>query len=236
MDSAFPRSVGIYSQPDAAHLLGIALPRLRRWVGGYTYWLRSPEATEKKRQPPLIRSELPRLRGKVALSFLEMMELRVVRALLEKELSLQHIRAAARLVGDRFGTAHPLASRRVFTDGQSIFSSVAERESRDLVKWRAGEIDQVIAGAVFEQFLEEIEFDANSALAIRWWPLGRKTPVVLDPRIRFGAPVIEGTAVRTDVVADLAAGTDAETAAVAYELELRQVEAALSFEDQLHAA
>ena len=104
------------------------------------------------------------------------------------------------------------------------------------MKWKPSEIDQVIAGPIFERFLDEIEFDDETALAHRWWPLGRKTPIVLDPRIRFGAPVVEGTAVRTSIVASLAETTSVEDAAIAYELDVRQVRAALAFETELRAA
>jgi uncharacterized protein (DUF433 family) len=165
------------------------------------------------------------------------MELRVVKALIDKGVSLQHVRAAACLASERFETAHPFASRRVFTDGKAIFSAVSDEQSvPDVVKWRRAEIDQVVAGAIFETFLHEIEFDPGTALAYRWWPLGRGEPIILDPKISFGAPVVEGTAVRTSTVARMAAHLSVEEAAVAYELELRQAEAAVGFEAQLVAA
>ena len=89
---------------------------------------------------------------------------------------------------------------------------------------------------MFEHFLAEVDFDARTALAERWWPLGRAVPVVLDPRVNFGAPVVAGTGVRTSTVARLARRASAAEAAVAYELELAQAEAAVAFEEQLAAA
>lgn len=233
-----PIGIGIYGQAEAARLLRMTPSRLRRWVNGYTYWLHAPVAgQEKRKRPPVIRTELPIVEGVVALSFLELMELRVVKAIVDKGLSLQHVRSAARLAASRFDTRHPFASRRVFTDGRNIFSSLSHPESApDVVKWDTDEIDQVIAGAVFEKFLEEIEFDDSTALAHRWWPLGKSTPIVLDPRVSFGAPVVERTGVRTSTLALLAAASSDRDAADAYQLDLRFVQAAVAFELQLRAA
>jgi uncharacterized protein (DUF433 family) len=147
------------------------------------------------------------------------------------------VRGAAQLAARHFDTDHPFASRRVFTDGRAIFSAVSDdAEAPDVVKWRAGEIEQVVAGGVFEQFLHEIEFDEATSLAERWWPLGRTVPVVLDPQVAFGAPVVAGTAVRTSVVARLACAASLDEAAVAYEIERRQAEAAVQFESRLATA
>lgn len=238
-DSAIRSGVGIYVRADAARLLRMTPARLRRWVGGYTYWLRDATSTNRarRRQPPVIRTDLPVIDRTVAISFLELMELRVVKAVVDAGVSLQHVRRAAQLAAEHFGTDHPFASRRVFTDGRAIFSAVSDDpQGPDVVKWRAGEIEQVIAGGVFEQFLNEIEFDDATSLAERWWPLGRAVPVVLDPRVAFGAPIVAGTAVRTGVVARLAGSSSIEEAAVAYELERRQAEAAVEFERRLAAA
>lgn len=230
--------IGIYARADAARLLRMSPSRLRRWVGGYTYWLRHEALPRtRRRQPPVIRTDLPVIGNVVALSFLELMELRVVKAVVDAGVTLQHVRQAARLAAEHFDTAHPFASRRVFTDGRAIFSAVSEdADAPDVVKWHRDEIEQVIAGGVFDRFLAEIEFDEATALAGRWWPLGRTRPIVLDPRIAFGAPIVSGTAVRTAIVARLARRTSPEEAAVAYEIERGQVAAAVEFEDLLAAA
>jgi len=229
---------GIYPRADAARLLRMSPSRLRRWVSGYTYWLRDATAVRSRRKrPPVIKTDLPKIGDAMALSFLELMELRVVKAIVGEGVSLQHVRAAARLAAEHFHTDHPFASRRVFTDGRAIFSAVSDDAvGANIVRWRPEDIEQVIAGGVFDQFLREIEFDAATSLAERWWPLGRQTAVVLDPRIAFGAPIVAGTAVRTSVVAQLAATSSVDDAAIAYELERRQAEAAVQFASLLAAA
>jgi uncharacterized protein (DUF433 family) len=230
--------IGIYSRVEAARLLRMTPPRLRRWVGGYTYWLRDSAAEKSRRKrPPVIKTDLPVIDDAIALSFLELMELRVVKAIVDAGISLQHVRIAAQLASSRFETDHPFASRRVFTDGQAIFSAITDDlERSDVVRWKKEDIDQIIAGPLFDQFLQEIEFDSTTSLARRWWPQGRNCPILLDPKISFGAPVIAGTAVRTSVVARMAHRASVHAAAIAFELQLQQAEAALAFESELAAA
>jgi uncharacterized protein (DUF433 family) len=54
--------------------------------------------------------------------------------------------------------------------------------------------------------------------------------IVVDPAIRFGRPVIQGTRVPVDLVlAKLAAGTAAATIADDYELTLDDIQAVLAY-------
>lgn len=61
--------------------------------------------------------------------------------------------------------------------------------------------------------------------------------VVVDPAIRFGKPVIEGTRVPVElVVAKLAGGMTAEEVAEEYAITLEDVQAALSYAARVLAA
>ena len=61
------------------------------------------------------------------------------------------------------------------------------------------EFDQLIVADTYGQLgwtdlLGEkfAEFDYEQELALRWHPAGRLSKVVIDPRIAFGAPMVEG--------------------------------------------
>lgn len=235
--SPIPQSVGIYSQADAARLLQMTPSRLRRWVNGYTYWLRSEESAKQRARPPVIhKSDLPVLDGSVALSFLELMELRVVKALVDtKGIPLQAVRRAAAQAGDVFGTPHPFASRRVFTENRRIYASLHDNSGPEVIELARGRNLQVILSELIP-LLEEVEFDEPSSLAHRWWPLGKSEPIVLDPGVMFGAPVIAGTRVRTSIAAEMARKTAADAVAAAYGVGMRHIAAAVQFEDLLAAA
>jgi uncharacterized protein (DUF433 family) len=228
--------VGMYSRAEAARLLDMTPSRVSRWVKSYSYWLTYAVEPERRKQPPVVRVRLPRIGGSLMLTFLDLMELRVVKALVDRGLSLQHVRRAATIASHIFDTPYPFASRRFYTDGLKAFASLSpDRGDKRVVELSERHL-QIIAGETFERYLEEIDFDPDSSLARRWWPLGREVPVVLDPRIAFGAPVVEGTATRTEVVCALAHRADRRATADAYQVPLESVGAAVRFEKFLAAA
>lgn len=230
--------VGIYSRADAARLLRLTPQRLGRWVRGYTYWLKSSGSPRRTRQPPVVHTDLPTIDGSVALSFLELMELRVVRAFVEKGVPLQRVRVAARKIAELFKTEHPFAHRRVYTDHDQIFVALSDAGVKPALLQVSGRraSSQLIAGGIFDRYVEEIDFEEESALAERWFPLGRAVPIVLDPHIAFGAPVVVGTRIRTDVLALYASGNTVPVVARAFELEPVRIQAAVDFEIQLAQA
>jgi uncharacterized protein (DUF433 family) len=236
--SHVPLGVGIYTRAEAARLLRLTPQRLSRWVRGYTYWLKSGDRPRRTRQPPVVRTDLPRIDGAVSLSFLELMELRVVKGFVEKGVPLQRVRSAARRIGGLFHNSHPFADRRVFTDHQHIFVAPSASESEpDLLQVSGrGATLQLIAGSLLDRYVEEMDFDDTTSLAHRWFPLGRDVPIVLDPRIAFGAPVIAGTRIRTDILALYASRNPAPTVARAFELSPAHLRAAIDFETQLAQA
>jgi uncharacterized protein (DUF433 family) len=229
--------VGIYSRAEAARLLKVTQPRLRRSVLGYTYWLHLGERESLRKKPPVVSIDLPVIDDAVALSFVELMELRVVKAFIDNGIPLQRIRIAAELAMQHFDTKHPFASGRVFTDGKNIFKELArEAETSQVLELTKDRHLQIQSAILLKPFLDEISFSSETSLAQRWWPLSRAFPVVLDPKIAFGAPVIDGTAVRTEVVAGMAKASSKKSAAAAYLLSEKQVGAAVEFESLLAAA
>lgn len=60
--------------------------------------------------------------------------------------------------------------------------------------------------------------------------------IVVDPKIRFGKPVIQGTRVPVElVIAKLAGGMSTQEVAAEYEIALEDVQAALSYTASLLA-
>jgi uncharacterized protein (DUF433 family) len=234
-----PLGIGYYSRADAARLLKVSPNRLSRWVRGYTYKLRQDgsELAEKRRIDPVVALvNVPPIENVLVLSFVELIELRVIKAFIEKGLPLQRIRLAAERAVKVFYTAHPFASRRVFTDGQSVFAELSSNDDMpDVIELTRGEHLQIHSGVLMRDYLDEVSFNEDTLLANRWWPLSKRFPIVLDPKLAFGAPVIDGTATRTEVVAAAARVMSMDAVAKMYDLQKRQVEAAVQFEDLLAA-
>lgn len=221
--------LGIYFPAEGARFLRVPAPSLRRWAQGYTYW--APDHSLKFSSGPVTRPDLPVIRGHRALSFLELMELRVVAKLRRKGLSLQHIRSSAQLARRILETPHPFASRRIFTDRNRILAYLDRPPAEfAMIELHRRTYHQLIAGPLLEPLLEDLDFDQQSGVAQRWWPLGKGSPVVLDPGICFGAPTIAGTRVRTEILAGMAKAESVPASSRAFDVPIAAVRAAVEFE------
>jgi len=230
--------LGIYTRADAARLLGLSPGRVSSWVRGYRYVWGPKDRRRRGKQPAVIRTDIPIIDGSLAVSFLELVELFVVKQFRDKDIPLQTVRVAWNHAARAFDTLHPFADRRVFTDGGRIFMALQDDGGApDVLEVSSRRMPfQVVAGPIFHESFHEIEFDDNTALARRWWPRGREIPIVLDPTIAFGAPVVRGTRVPTATLARYAAGRPVKAVADAFELPAEQVKAAVAFEHQLSRA
>lgn len=118
------------------------------------------------------------------LSYLQLAELAVAAACKEAGMKLVDIRVARAYFAAAFKTEHPFATLELTTDGVDL----AMKAGADLlIGNKNGQLawKQVIG----ERFKE---FDYEDGLAVRWYVAGKKSPVVIDPRVRFGAPHVAG--------------------------------------------
>jgi uncharacterized protein (DUF433 family) len=82
---------------------------------------------------------------------------------------------------------------------------------------------------VLEPFLEDVEYEEE--IVRRWWPLGKGIGVVVDPDYGFGLPVIEGTGIRTAIIAERKrAGDSTDESTYDFGVTPRQIEDALKWE------
>ena len=51
---------------------------------------------------------------------------------------------------------------------------------------------QMAWNSMMEEKLLEFEYNEQYELALRWFAGGRKSTVLIDPRVAFGAPVVRG--------------------------------------------
>jgi len=80
-----------------------------------------------------------------------------------------------------------------------------------------------------------MEFDYHEGLALQWHVAGRESPVLIDPRISFGAPMVNGVATWA-LRGRRLAGEPVEDIAEDFGIPLDDVKAALSFEGVADAA
>jgi uncharacterized protein (DUF433 family) len=219
-------NLGIYTIPQAAALSSISTSRLRRWIDGY-------RTTKGTNQIPLIDRDFTKIDNHIALSFLELIDILFVREFLKRGVSIQTIRkthdAARLLVNDR----HPFSTRQFRTDGRDIFAQIV-RESGDSL------LTSLVTGQnnlhqIVDPFLSEV-IDFDKYYANSWWPNGKESGVVLDPRRRFGKPILSESGIPTEAIAICYSVEDSvEMVARIYDVSTIEVERALIFEDKIAA-
>jgi uncharacterized protein (DUF433 family) len=170
----------------------------------------------------------------LALSFLDLVEVRFVNAFLRAGVPWKIIRLAAERARALSKSTHPFSTRRFRTDGRTIFAEAVEQSGEstllDLVKSQYA-FHQVISPTLYVGF----DFGENDAVT-RWWPLGKERQVVLDPLRGFGQPIVADAGISTTVLAD-AVESEGSIKAVAawFDIKAAAVRDALAFEKRLAA-
>ena len=131
---------------------------------------------------------------------------------------------------------YPFASEKLRTDGKGVFMALAQEsdEYRPLLEMSSG---QYVLPKILDRYLHQIDFDLDTLVAKRWWPLGKAKPIVVDPSIAFGSPVIAGTRVPVQSVLDaLRAGETRKSVCRWLDLRPSDVSAVALFDRQGKAA
>lgn len=222
--SAPSLSAGAYTLPDAARLLQLPLQRLRSWVSGSNIADETGGATAR---------HLPA--GKLAqrgegrdrhIGFLTLIELFTIGQLRERGVSMKKLRDARDELEKRYDTPYPFALHGIMTDGRSLLYNLGEEVLLEL-----GQSGQTAFEKVLAQFCHRLEFDEVTNLVSRFYPAGRDSAVVVDPRHSFGRPTIAGTNIATEAIASLIRGGEKiEDIAVDFQLAPGQVSDAWDFE------
>jgi len=224
MKAAGPKLVGIglYTPSEAGRLIGVRAPKLTRWLHGHM--------VNGEWYEPLWRPQIDLGDDKVYLSFRDLLEARVVARFIAEGLSPQKVRLAIGLaqevVGDR-----PLSTSWLKTDGRGVFLKVVrdtggEPELMNLFS------KQYVFNAVVDQSLRDIEFDGP--LPNIWWPLGKRSGVLIDPQRSFGQPIERATSIPVMSLSNaVAAEGSAEAAAKAWGVPILAVKRAVRFQQQM---
>jgi uncharacterized protein (DUF433 family) len=223
-------NTGIYSVAEAARLTGVSSGRIRRWLRGY----RLKSKTKSYSLPPLWNGQLEAIDHKLALGFLDLIEVRFVEAFLKMGVTWSMIHKARERATARFPyTSHPFCSNRFVTDGREIFVQL-HKETGESSLIEIVQSQQVFAEIV-RPFMMELEFGEGNVLE-RWWPMGKNKRVALDPKRNFGQPTIFQDGIPTKILAKSvkANGSVAEVARW-YEVSPESVADAVEYEQKLAA-
>ena len=105
--------VGIYSVPEAARMVDVSAPRIRRWLLGYQF----KAGDTRRKSSPVWRPDLPVVDEILALSFHDLIEVRFVDYFLRLGVSWKVLRSAARFAAGVVHSTHPFSTQKFKTDG-----------------------------------------------------------------------------------------------------------------------
>jgi uncharacterized protein (DUF433 family) len=220
-----------YPIAETARLVGLSSGQVRRWLRGYGFnylTKRSPQLRHSQKPPVVPRGV--RREASYA-SFLDLIDLLLVREFLKEGFSLQQLRIIFAEAKKILKIDH-LAYQAFFTIGRKVFVEIEDHSIVTLLSGGQLAIDEFI-----RLLGHQIEFDEETKLAIRWYPMHPDRAVVIDPRVSFGHPVVAGTRITTSNVVDFYQAENRNVNLVCDWMDIKPVEAesAINFEMQLAA-
>ena len=221
---------GIYSIPEVSRWTQIPAPAIRRWVGGY----RSGRQEGQIQHAPVFVPELSGRPNSKTLSFLDLVELRFINEFRKHGVSWPVIRKTSEAAAKILGTGHPFANRRIYTDTKTIFiRTINEVGGPQLLELFRGQFE--MDDIVFPLLHGSLDF-GDDDFALKWWPMGRSSEIVLDPARNFGRPIMASARVPTETLYDaFLAEQSIERVAEWFEVDPSLVREAVAFQEHLVA-
>ena len=167
------------------------------------------------------------LKGKdVALTFLDLVSLRLISVFRAHRVTSQEILIAHHELQKARGWSHPFAMEPIWISGLHIYIRENNIPIAITKNWQVAlDFVELFVGPMHYLVFGEDKYPK------RWEP---EEDIVLDPKISFGEPCLKGTRIATQVLWALAAAGDPpERLAWAYELPVKQIEAAIAWENRL---
>jgi uncharacterized protein (DUF433 family) len=129
---------------------------------------------------------------RVDLSYMQLIEVAVVAAFRKASVPLNRIRAAREYASKTLRAEYPFAEFRFKEEAKHLWL-----DSQQLNDVKPGTVIQADQGGqlTWETIigrLREFEYE-HEGIVIRWHVGGMSSPILIDPRISFGAPTVKGT-------------------------------------------
>jgi uncharacterized protein (DUF433 family) len=221
---AADRDLAAYTLAETARYLRLPTATLRSWVLGRQY----PTAEGSGQFPPLMR---PASRRPPLLSFSNLIEAHVLRSLrTEHGVPVKALRSALAYAERELGIDRLLLRPELRAQAGKVFLD----RYGELIELTAS--GQLAMRQLFLEHLKRVEWD-SSRLPVRLFPFllavapSAERPIVIDPRIAFGRPVVQRKAISTSVIVErIDAGESVRDIAADYELEPPEIEQAILYE------
>jgi uncharacterized protein (DUF433 family) len=176
------RTQPMYSFKEVARLSGISVSTVRNWLFGYT--------VEERQVAPLIKASL----DVTCCSFLNLVEVMVAARFRKAEgTKYEVVKRTYENARRLYSLEHPFASDlRLKSIGGHIVHMIKEKGSFQAIDTP----EQFTLPNLVTEMMEQLEFELE--LASKWYPVGKNIPIVVDPYISSGVPIIEGRSITVE--------------------------------------
>jgi uncharacterized protein (DUF433 family) len=214
----------LYSEPEAARLLGRSPSTLH-------YWLQGGERRGTV-YPPVIRSEPKDTRWVTWAEFIEAGWLSTYRR--DKGVPMKELRVFIEDLRQRVGVPYPLAHSQPLVSGRKLVMAAQEASKLAPEFYLVVPVEnQFMLSYAGGMFLERVVWDGD--VAAGWKVHSAESPVTIRPDVRFGRPAITG--VSTESIFEASEdGAAASEIAEDFGLTVPEVRWALAYEEQRHTA
>lgn len=199
-----------YQIGEAAAYAGISPPTVAQWHRIEASLLKQREARS-------------------ALSYFQLIEVAVVAAFRKAGVPMKNIRAARAYAANELKSEHPFAQYRFKENAKHLYLDSQQIDLKEGTVLQADQGGQLQWEAVIGR-LREFEYEGD--VALRWHVAGEKSPIIIDPRIAFGAPAVRGTPTWI-IRGRYEAGESNSDIAEDFGLEPQEVREALKFEEKV---
>lgn len=209
--------IGVYTLPDIARLLKLPYHRVYRWVN--TYW--DGELGELFEERYSWETN-----GSKAVSFHTLIELFVMMQLTEAGVPARSILKAHKELSSSRDTRFPFAQKSIIQNMRTghkkiYFELIGDTVCLDGTKQLQLEF--------IHEFITRLEF-GDDDMAIRFWPMGKESAIVVDPLRSFGQPVIGNSNINPEsIYGHIKAGDPPVYIAAVFNITEQEVSDAVAF-------
>ena len=220
-----PPFAGVYSAREAALYIRATLTRSPSFPSINTqhisWWAREGLAADDFG---------PRSGGPGFINFLELVSYRMVATMRAYGISSRDIQIAHALLRERWEWRYPFAMEPIWIGAPDIFVHIGDTPVAVTRFWQASLEFMRDFLIPVESGFHGLRFDVDDE-ATTWTPY---EGVVLNPRLQFGEPCIEGTRVPTETIwAFYQSGDSVDMLAEMYSLPSPKIEAAIAWEETI---
>ncbi|WP_417889157.1 DUF433 domain-containing protein [Xanthomarina gelatinilytica] len=169
--------IGIYTASEIAQILRVPYGKVYTWM--HRYWDGKLGAKYEEKYSW-------QMDGTRAVSFHTFIEFYVMMRFSESGVKPQQVLQAHSELSQMYDTAFPFAKKEVLdsisTDGKNIFFDI-DGVNLTLNGTKQFNLD------IIRIFFVNLDFGDND-LASRYWPLGKEKRILIDPKRKFGHPVL----------------------------------------------